>query len=49
MVENIEAVLKRGERLEDLLVRTDALSQHSDRFKTSAVKLRKTMWYIFTP
>lgn len=39
MLENIDAVLKRGERLEDLMDRTDNIAQEAGLFKRQATEL----------
>jgi len=39
MMENIDAVLKRGERLEDLMDRTDNIAQEANIFKRQATDL----------
>ncbi|KAH3763532.1 R-SNARE protein [Pelomyxa schiedti] len=46
MVENIEAVLKRGEKLDDLLQKTDMLATHATTFQKGATKLKKHMWWM---
>lgn len=43
MVQNIERVLERGERLELLVERTDRLNQQAFRFEASSRSLRRTM------
>lgn len=45
MVSNIENVLERGERLELLVDKTDGLDQNVVLFKTSATKLKQSMWW----
>merc|ERR1711916_422148 len=45
MVENIEKVLERGERIELLVDRTDALNSQAQQFKTQSTKLKKAMWW----
>eukprot|EP01120_Amphizonella_sp_Union-15-10_P001535 TRINITY_DN11699_c0_g1_i1.p1 TRINITY_DN11699_c0_g1~~TRINITY_DN11699_c0_g1_i1.p1 ORF type:complete len:222 (-),score=43.96 TRINITY_DN11699_c0_g1_i1:81-746(-) len=45
MMENIDKVLKRGERLEDVMAQTDAMRLQSDTFKKNATKLKTTMWW----
>ena len=43
MVQNIERVLERGEKLELLVERTDRLNQQAFRFEASSRSLRRTM------
>ena len=45
MVENIEKVLERGERIELLVDRTDALNSQAQQFKKKSTKLKKAMWW----
>ena len=45
MVQNIERVLERGEKLELLVERTDRLNQQSFRFESSSRSLRRTMYW----
>eukprot|EP01105_Mastigella_eilhardi_P012704 TRINITY_DN2902_c0_g1_i1.p2 TRINITY_DN2902_c0_g1~~TRINITY_DN2902_c0_g1_i1.p2 ORF type:complete len:206 (-),score=64.37 TRINITY_DN2902_c0_g1_i1:67-684(-) len=45
MVENIGAVLERGEKLEDILQQTDLMTAHSGQFNTRARKLKTAMWW----
>jgi len=45
MVQNIERVLERGEKLELLVERTDRLNQQAFRFESSSRSLRRTMYW----
>ncbi|KAG7673336.1 hypothetical protein KSW81_006550 [Nannochloris sp. 'desiccata'] len=45
MVENIERVLERGDRLELLVQKTDELSDSAFVFKRGATTLKRDMWY----
>mmetsp|Transcript_14971 Transcript_14971/g.40963 ORF Transcript_14971/g.40963 Transcript_14971/m.40963 type:complete len:149 (+) Transcript_14971:2-448(+) len=45
MVDNIEKVLKRGEKIELLVDKTDNLNQQSIRFKKHSSQLRQAMWW----
>ena len=45
MVQNIELVLDRGEKLELLVDKTDALQASAFTFEKSSKKLRQKMWY----
>ena len=45
MVQNIEKVLERGEKIELLVDKTDRLNQQSYRFEFSSRKLRQQMRY----
>lgn len=45
MSQNIKKVVERGENLEDLEAKTDALQQSSKTFKTSANKVKRKMWW----
>lgn len=45
MLGNIEEVIRRGEKLQDLDARADALSFEADKFKSSGTALRKRMWW----
>eukprot|EP00286_Rhodomonas_abbreviata_P017870 CAMPEP_0181323948 /NCGR_PEP_ID=MMETSP1101-20121128/20076_1 /TAXON_ID=46948 /ORGANISM="Rhodomonas abbreviata, Strain Caron Lab Isolate" /LENGTH=189 /DNA_ID=CAMNT_0023432047 /DNA_START=149 /DNA_END=715 /DNA_ORIENTATION=+ len=44
MVDNIEKVLKRGEKIELLVDKTDNLNQQSIRFKKHSTQLKHAMW-----
>lgn len=45
MVENIERVLERGERIELLVDKTDGLRDQAARFQASGRALRQRMWW----
>eukprot|EP00320_Phaeocystis_rex_P003373 CAMPEP_0119068342 /NCGR_PEP_ID=MMETSP1178-20130426/10760_1 /TAXON_ID=33656 /ORGANISM="unid sp, Strain CCMP2000" /LENGTH=283 /DNA_ID=CAMNT_0007050043 /DNA_START=35 /DNA_END=883 /DNA_ORIENTATION=- len=45
MVENIERVLQRGEKIELLVDKTENLTQQAFRFKRQSTVLRRTMWF----
>lgn len=45
MVENIERVLERGDRLELLVQKTDDLSDSAFVFKRGAATLKRGMWW----
>ncbi|GAA5836742.1 hypothetical protein JCM9279_007645 [Rhodotorula babjevae] len=45
MVQSIDAVLSRGERIEILVDRTDDLSSQARAFRKRATVLRRKMWY----
>mmetsp|Transcript_37407 Transcript_37407/g.80737 ORF Transcript_37407/g.80737 Transcript_37407/m.80737 type:complete len:160 (-) Transcript_37407:220-699(-) len=45
MVENIEKVLERGEKIELLVDKTDRLNQQAFQFKSSSRDLRRSMWW----
>mmetsp|Transcript_14449 Transcript_14449/g.27549 ORF Transcript_14449/g.27549 Transcript_14449/m.27549 type:complete len:226 (+) Transcript_14449:83-760(+) len=45
MVENIEKVLERGEKIELLVDKTDRLNQQAFRFKSSSRELRRSIWW----
>jgi len=44
MVQNIEKVLERGERIELLVDRTETLTQNAFKFKKSSTVLKNSMW-----
>jgi len=44
MVQNIERVLERGERIELLVDKTDNLSSSAFKFKKSSTQLKRSMW-----
>lgn len=44
MVQNIDKVLERGERLDDVLVKSDAMKDSAAQFRNSGRKLRRQMW-----
>jgi vesicle-associated membrane protein 7 len=45
MVENIERVLDRGEKIDVLVDRTDSLQQNAFKFKKNARDVRNKMWW----
>lgn len=45
MVENIEKVLARGEKIELLVDKTDALNQSAKRFQKQSRALKNVMWW----
>ena len=45
MVENIEKVLERGEKIELLVDKTDRLNQQAFQFVSNSKKLRTAMWW----
>ena len=45
MVQNIEKVLERGEKIELLVDKTDRLNQQAFKFESSSRKLRTAMWW----
>jgi vesicle-associated membrane protein 7 len=45
MVQNIERVLERGEKIELLVDKTDRLNQQAFRFQSSSRELRRAMWW----
>ena len=45
MVENIEKVLERGEKIELLVDKTDRLNQQAFKFESSSRDLRRAMWW----
>jgi len=45
MVENIERVLQRGERIELLVDKTTTLSQNAFKFKKQSTALKRAMWW----
>jgi vesicle-associated membrane protein 7 len=45
MVQNIEKVLERGEKIELLVDKTDRLNQQAYRFESSSRELRRAMWW----
>jgi vesicle-associated membrane protein 7 len=49
MVDNIEKVLKRGEKIELLVDKTDNLNQQSIRFKKHSSQLKTAMWCASNP
>eukprot|EP01114_Cavostelium_apophysatum_P017016 TRINITY_DN4961_c0_g1_i1.p1 TRINITY_DN4961_c0_g1~~TRINITY_DN4961_c0_g1_i1.p1 ORF type:complete len:222 (+),score=51.91 TRINITY_DN4961_c0_g1_i1:136-801(+) len=45
MVQNIEKVLERGERIELLVDKTENLQNNAFKFKKSSVQLKRAMWF----
>ena len=45
MVENIEKVLERGERIEVLVDRTDQLNSQAQVFQKRSTQLKRAMWW----
>eukprot|EP00030_Apusomonadida_sp_AF-17_P000774 a176328_409.p1 GENE.a176328_409~~a176328_409.p1 ORF type:complete len:237 (-),score=97.20 a176328_409:78-749(-) len=45
MVENIEKVLQRGERIELLVEKTDTLNAQAATFKKKSTQLKRAMWW----
>lgn len=45
MLDNIEKVLARGERIEDTVKRTDEMANNALHFKKAGVSLKRTMWF----
>ena len=45
MVENIDKVLERGEKIELLVDKTDQMQQAAFKFEKSAGRLKKAMWW----
>jgi len=45
MVQNIEKVLERGERIELLVNKTETLSNNAFKFKKSSTALKRSMWW----
>jgi len=45
MVENIEKVLERGERIEILVGKTDELNSQAQKFKKQSTQLKRAMWW----
>ncbi|XP_059157693.1 vesicle-associated membrane protein 4-like [Physella acuta] len=45
MKSNVNKVIERGDRLEDLQDKSESLSSHSDMFRTRAKNLHKNMWW----
>ena len=45
MVQNIEKVLERGEKIELLVDKTDRLNQQAFQFVSNSKKLRTAMWW----
>ncbi|RUS84953.1 hypothetical protein EGW08_007264, partial [Elysia chlorotica] len=45
MKNNVNKVIERGDRLEDLQDKSESLSSHSDMFRTRAKVLHRNMWW----
>lgn len=45
MVQNIEKVLERGEKIELLVDKTDRLSKQAFKFESTSRNLRRTLWW----
>lgn len=45
MVQNIERVLERGEKIELLVDKTENLNAQAFRFKKQSTNLRRAMWW----
>ena len=45
MMDNIEKVLDRGEKIELLVDKTDRLNQQAFKFESSSKRLRQAMWW----
>ena len=45
MMENIEKVLERGEKIELLVDKTDALQNQAEQFQRKGKQLRRAMWW----
>ena len=45
MVQNIEKVLERGEKIELLVDKTDRLNQQAFKFEASSRNLRRSLWW----
>ncbi|XP_055898783.1 vesicle-associated membrane protein 4-like [Biomphalaria glabrata] len=45
MKSNVNKVIERGDRLEDLQDKSESLSSHSDMFRTRSKNLHKAMWW----
>eukprot|EP01041_Mallomonas_annulata_P001386 gene1386-2667_t len=45
MIENIDRILERGEKIELLVDKTELLNQQSFKFVKSTKRLRNTLWY----
>ena len=46
MIQNIDKALERGERMDDLLLKTDDLQTNSTTFRRQAVQIQNKMWYV---
>lgn len=45
MKDNIEKIMERGERLEDLEEKSDSLATNADQFWSTAKKMQSRMWW----
>ncbi len=45
MMENIEKVLERGEKIELLVDKTDQLQNQAEQFQRKGKQLRRAMWW----
>ncbi|KAK3732490.1 hypothetical protein RRG08_030690 [Elysia crispata] len=45
MKNNVNKVIERGDRLEDLQDKSESLSSHSDMFRSRAKSLHRNMWW----
>ncbi|XP_060687894.1 vesicle-associated membrane protein 8 [Hemiscyllium ocellatum] len=45
MSQNIEKVLERGEKLDDLIIKTDDLQASADTFQKTSTKIARKMWW----
>ena len=45
MVDNIARVIERGEKLDDVLVKSDSLQSTASMFKRTATRLKNRMWW----
>ncbi|XP_038647587.1 vesicle-associated membrane protein 8 [Scyliorhinus canicula] len=45
MSQNIEKVLERGEKLDDLIIKTDDLQATADSFQKTSTKIARKMWW----
>ncbi|XP_069781513.1 vesicle-associated membrane protein 8 isoform X1 [Narcine bancroftii] len=45
MTQNIEKVLDRGEKLDDLIIKTDDLQATADSFQKTSTKIARKMWW----
>ena len=46
MIQNIDAAISRGERMDVLLDKTDDLQTNAGTFKRQAVQIQRHMWYV---
>ena len=45
MVNNIARVIERGEKLDDVLVKSDGLASTANMFKRTSTRLKNRMWW----